>query len=90
MSDPSADFKALLELTGGVKVKSADHPDDRQQRHRLEKSAVWLIGAIAGFAALILMLSFFRPVPEKRADWAAGVLQLVLGGALGFALKRSS
>jgi len=59
MSDPSADFKALLELTGGVQVKSADHPDDRQQRHRLEKSAVWLIGAIAGFAALILMLSFY-------------------------------
>ena len=59
MSDPSADFNALLELTGGVQVKSADHPDDRQQRHRLEKSAVWLIGAIAGFAALILMLSFY-------------------------------
>jgi hypothetical protein len=59
MSDPNADFKALLELTGGVQVKSADHPDDRQQRHRLEKSAVWLIGAIAGFAALILMLSFY-------------------------------
>ena len=59
MSDPSADFKALLELTGGVQVKSAEHPDDRQQRHRLEKSAVWLIGAIAGFAALILMLSFY-------------------------------
>ena len=59
MSDPNADFKALLELTGGVQVKSAEHPDDRQQRHRLEKSAVWLIGAIAGFAALILMLSFY-------------------------------
>ena len=59
MSDPRVDFKALLELTGGVQVKSADHPDDRQQRHRLEKSAVWLIGAIAGFAALILMLSFY-------------------------------
>jgi len=59
MSDPSADFKALLELTGGVQVKSADHPDDRQQRHRLEKSVVWLIGAIAEFAALILMLSFY-------------------------------
>ena len=90
MSDPNADFKALLELTGGVQVKSAEHPDDRQQRHRLEKNAIWLIGAIAGFAALILVLSFFRPVPEKRADWAAGVLQLVLGGAVGFALKRPS
>ena len=42
--------------------------------------------AIAAFSALILVLSFFRPVPEKRADWAAGVLQLVLGGAVGFAL----
>jgi len=61
MSDPSADFKALLELTSGVQVKSAEHPDDRQQRHRLEKSVVWLIGAIAGFAALILMLSFYIP-----------------------------
>jgi hypothetical protein len=58
MSDPNADFKALLELTGGVQVKSAEHPDDRQQRHRLEKNAIWLIGAIAGFAALILVLSF--------------------------------
>jgi hypothetical protein len=29
-------------------------------------------------------------IPEKRADWAAGVLQLVLGGAIGFALKRPS
>ena len=28
-----------------------------------------------------LILSFFRPIPEKRADWAAGILQLVLGGA---------
>ena len=90
MSDPNADFKALLELTGGVQGKSAEHPDDRQQRHRLEKNAIWLIGAIAGFAALILVSSFFRPVPEKRADWAAGVLQLVLGGAVGFALKRPS
>ena len=58
MSDPNADFKALLELTGGVQVKSAEHPDDRQQRHRLEKNAIWLIGATAGFAALIMVLSF--------------------------------
>ena len=28
-----------------------------------------------------LILSLFRPIPEKRADWAAGILQLVLGGA---------
>jgi membrane protein YqaA with SNARE-associated domain len=90
VSDPNADFKTLLDLTGGVQVRSAEHPEDRRQRHRLEKSALWLIGAIAGFSALILLLSFVRPVPEKRADWAAGVLQLVLGGAVGFALKRPS
>ena len=29
MSDPNADFKSLLELTGGVEVRSAEHPDDR-------------------------------------------------------------
>ena len=59
-------------------------------RHRREKSALWLIGTIAGFSALILLLSFVRPVPEKRADWAAGALSLVLGGAEGFAWKRPS
>jgi uncharacterized membrane protein len=90
MSDPNADFKTLLDLTGGVDVRSAEHPDDRRQSHRLERNAVGLIGVIAAFSAAILLLSFFRPIPEKRADWAAGVLQLVLGGAVGFALKRSS
>jgi hypothetical protein len=40
MSDPNADFKSLLELTGGVEVRSAEHPDDRRQRHRLEGNAV--------------------------------------------------
>jgi len=90
MSDPNADFRALLDLTGGVEVRSAEHPDDRRQRHRLEANAVRLIGTIAALSAVILILSFFRPIPEKRADWAAGVLQLVLGGAVGFALKRPS
>ena len=90
MSDPNADFKTFLDLTGGVEVRSAEHPDDRKQRHRLEGNAVGLIGIIAPFCASILLLSFFRPIPEKQADWAAGVLQLVLGGAVGFALKRSS
>jgi len=90
MSDPNADFRALLDLTGGVEVGSAEHPDDPRQRHRLEANAVRLIGAIAALSAVILILSFFRPIPEKRADWAAGVLQLVLGGAVGFALKRPS
>ena len=74
MSDPNADFKTLLDLTGGVQVRSAEHPDDRRQRHRLEVNAIRLIG----------------PIPDKRVDWAAGVLQLVLGGAVGFALKRSA
>ena len=90
MSDPNAEFKTLLDLTGGVEVRSAEHPDDRRQRRRLERNAVTLIGVIAAFSAAILLLSFFLPIPEKRADWAAGVLQLVLGGAVGFALKRSS
>ena len=70
MSDPNADFKTLLDLTGGVEVRSAEHPDDRRQRHRLEGNAVGLIGVIAAFSAAILLLSFFRPIPEKRADWA--------------------
>jgi hypothetical protein len=35
------------------------------------------------------VFSLFRPVPEKRLDWSTGILQLVLGGAVGFALKRS-
>ena len=73
MSDPNADFRALLDLTGGVEVRTAEHPEDRRQRHRVETKAF-----------------FIRPIPEKRADWAAGVLQLVLGGAIGFALKRPS
>jgi hypothetical protein len=30
MSDPNADFKTLLDLTGGVQVRSAEHPDDRR------------------------------------------------------------
>ena len=40
MSDPNADFKTLLDLTGGVQVRNAEHPDDRRQRHRLEGPAV--------------------------------------------------
>jgi hypothetical protein len=90
MSDLNADFNTLLKLTRGVEVRSAEHPDDRRQRHRLEHSAVWFIGAFAALSAAMLMLTLFRPVPDKRADWAAGGLQLVLGGAVGFALKRPS
>jgi len=71
-------------------LKSAEHPDDRRQRHRLEVNAIRLFGAIAAFSSLVLVFSFFRPIPKKRVDWAAGVRQLVLGGAVGFALKRSA
>ena len=88
MTDPNADLRALLDLMGGLEVRSAEHPEDRRQRHRAETKAFWLISAITGFAALVVLFSFFRPLPEKRADWAAGVLQLVLVGAIGFALKR--
>jgi hypothetical protein len=88
MSDPSTEFRDLLDLTGGLEVRTAEHPDERRQRHRAETKAFWLIGWIAGFAALRLIISFFRPLSEKRADWAASVLQLILGGAIGFALKR--
>ena len=88
MGDPNVEFKTLLELTGGVEVRTAEHPDDRRQRHRVEGYALWLIGAVSTLSALMLLLSVFRPIPEKRVDWAAGVLQLVLGGAVGFALKR--
>jgi hypothetical protein len=41
------------------------------------------------FVALLIVFSLFRSVPEKRIDWSTGILQLVLGGAVGFALKRS-
>lgn len=43
----------------------------------------------SGFAALLIVFSLFRPAPEERIDWSTGILQLVLGGAVGFALKRS-
>lgn len=83
------DFGLKLENTRGFEVRTAKHPADRAQRHRLEGMAVGLIAATSAFAALLIMFSLFRPVPEKRIDWSAGILQLVLGGALGFALKRS-
>ena len=71
MTDPNADLRALLDLMGGLEVRSAEHPEDRRQRHRAETKAFWLISAITGFAALVVLFSFFRPLPEKRADWAA-------------------
>jgi hypothetical protein len=67
MSDPNADFKSLLDLTGGVEVRSAEHPDDRRQRHRLEGNAVALIGVIAAFSAAILLLrASFAPSQKSE------------------------
>ena len=83
------DFDLKLETTRGVEVRTVEHPDDRAQRHRVERMAVWIIAATSAFAALLIVFSLFRPVPEKRIDWSSGILQLVLGGAVGFALKRS-
>jgi hypothetical protein len=83
------DFDLNLETTRGVEVRTAEHPADRAQRHRIEAMAVWIIATTSAFAALLIVFSLFRPVPEKRIDWSTGILQLVLGGAVGFALKRS-
>jgi hypothetical protein len=55
MSDPNADFRALLDLTGGVEVRTAEHPEDRRQRHRVETKAFWLIG---GSPFFLLSFSF--------------------------------
>ena len=51
--------------------------------------AVWMMAATFAFAALLMVFRLFRPVPEKRIVWSPGILQPVLGGAVGFALKRS-
>lgn len=66
-----------------------EHPADRAQRHRIERMAVWMIAATSAFAALLIVVSLFRSMPEKSIDWSTGILQLVLGEAVGFALKRS-
>lgn len=47
------------------------------------------LGAIAAFSAFSVQIGVLRPGPEKRADWAAAVLQLVLGGAIASALMPS-
>ena len=89
MAALSDDFDLKLETTRGVEVRTVEHPADRAQRHRMERMALWMIAATSAFAALLIVVSLFRPVPEKRIDWSTGILQLVLGGAVGFALKRS-
>jgi hypothetical protein len=89
MAALNEDFDLKLETTRGVEVRTVEHPADRAQRHHIERAAVWMIAATSGFAALLSVFSFFRPVPEKGIDWSTGILQLVLGRAVGFALKRS-
>ena len=83
------DFDLKLETTRGVEVRTVEHPADRAQRHHIERMAFWMIAAPSASAVLLIVFSLFRPVPEKRIDWSTGILQLVLGGAVGFALKRS-
>lgn len=78
MAALNEDFDLKLETTRGVVVRTVEHPADRAQRHHIER-----------MAALLIVFSLFRSVPEKRIDWSTGILQLVLCGAVGFALKRS-
>jgi len=89
MAALNEDFDLTLETTRGFEVRTVEHPADRAQRHHLERIAVWMIATTSAFAALVIVVSLFRPVPEKRVDWSTGILQLVLGGAVGFALKRA-
>ena len=90
MDDITAAYARELQTAiSGIEIRTPEHPADRAQRHRMERMSVWMIAATSAFAALLIAVSLFRPVPEKRIDWSAGILQLVLGGAVGFALKRS-
>lgn len=90
MDDISAEYARELNTTiSGFEIRTPEHPADRAQRHRIERMSIWMIAATSMFAAFLIMFSLFRPVPEKRIDWSTGILQLVLGGAVGFALKRS-
>jgi len=45
------DFYLNLETKRGVEVRTAEHPADRAQRHRIEAMAVWIIAATSAFAA---------------------------------------
>lgn len=90
MDDITAAYaRELQAAVSGIEIRTPEHPADRAQRHRIERMAVWMIAATSAFAALLIAFSLFRPVPEKRIEWSTGILQLVLGGAVGFALKRS-
>ena len=77
MDDITAAYaRELQAAVSGIEIRTPEHPADRAQRHRIERMAVWMIAATSAFAALLIVFSLFR-------------LQLVLGGAVGFALKRS-
>jgi hypothetical protein len=91
MDDITAAYARELETAiSGIEIRTPEHPSDRAQRHRIERMAVLMIAATSAFAGLVIVVSLFHPVPEKRIDWSTGILQLVLGGAVGFALKRAS
>ena len=70
-----------------VEIHPAEHEEERRQRHWKERVAILGIASITTLAAAIVVMGLLRPVPEKRTDWAVSVLQAVLGGAVGYALK---
>ena len=84
-----ADARVLKTAVNGLAIRTPEHPADRAPRHRIERITVWMIAATSTFTALLIVFSRFRPVPEKRIDCSTGLLQLLLGGVAGFALKRS-
>ena len=81
------DLGQLAERLSGLQVSSPEHPEDRRRRHRKENVALFLIVGSAAVGALILLLSVYRPVPQRQTDWAVGIVQAVIGGAVGYALK---
>lgn len=81
------DLGKIAEKISGLEVSSPEHPEDRRQRHRKENVALRLIIGAASVAGLILLISVFRPVPQRQMDWAVGIMQAVIGGAVGYALK---
>jgi len=81
------DLGQLAERLSGLQVSSPEHPEDRRQRHRKENVALILIVGSATVAGLVLLISTIRPVPQRQADWAVGIVQAVIGGAVGYALK---
>ena len=90
MTDLPADLKCFLKFNLGVEVRSAEHPDDCRQHQRCEDSAFWFTGLIPELLTALLMLSLITSAPGMCVDWAAGLIQLILGGACGFAVKPLS